>query len=291
MNYFTIKDIENLSGIKAHTLRIWEKRYGIITPKRKASKHRFFDNDDLKQVLRITHLYNNGYKISAIAAMKTNGLNAYETKTALAEDSLIKILIEATIDLDEILLHTTLQKAITAFGLEECMVKVVYPYFEKIGMLWMNNEALPAQERFASNIIVKKLINEIDKLPLSFKSTQPVLILFTPLQEYHEIPLLFMYYMFKKNNRNICYLGTNTNFEVLDAFIRLNKKCILYFHVITNLTHNSIDDYVQQLLQRYNDQKIVMSGKLTNAVTVKSENLKLLHSLDEMVAFGRSVTH
>jgi len=114
MNYFTIKDIENLSGIKAHTLRIWEKRYGIITPKRKASKHRFFDNDDLKRVLRITHLYNNGYKISAIAAMK-NELNAYETKTALAEDSLIKILIEATIDLDEILLHTTLQKSHHSF--------------------------------------------------------------------------------------------------------------------------------------------------------------------------------
>src|ERR1700755_2349496 len=132
MNHFTIKDIENLSGIKAHTLRIWEKRYGIITPKRKLSKHRFYDGDDLKQILRITQLYNNGYKISTIAKMPLNELSAYKAGTASKEESIINILIEATIDLDEMILSETLRKAISTFGLEACMVNILFPYFEKI---------------------------------------------------------------------------------------------------------------------------------------------------------------
>jgi DNA-binding transcriptional MerR regulator len=289
MDHFTIKDIENLSGIKAHTLRIWEKRYRIITPKRKESKRRFYDNEDLKHLLRIAHLYNNGYKISAIANMKAEEFVTCKKNEVFAEDDSIKLLLEATIDMDELLLNETLEKSINSLGLEGCMVKVVYPYFEKIGMLWMNNEAMPAQERFASNIILKKIIREIDKLDLSSDDNKPTVLLFTPPEEHHEIPLLLMHYLLKKSSFHVYYLGTNITFDELDTFMKINKADILYFHVITNLTHDLIDNYVKQLCERFAEQEIVMSGKLTPLVSVKSENLKLLNSLADMIAFGKGM--
>ncbi|MBV9960610.1 MAG: MerR family transcriptional regulator [Parafilimonas sp.] len=286
MNHFTIKDIENLSGIKAHTLRIWEKRYGIITPKRKLSKHRFYDGEDLKQILRITHLYNNGYKISAIANMKPDELSSYKTGISSKQESIIKILIEATIDLDEHTLSKTFREAIAAYGLENCIVNIVFPYFEKIGLLWMNDIALPAQERFASNILVKKIIAEIDKLETLFDDEQPATIVFAPLNEHHEVPLLFMHYLLKKSNRNVLYIGVNTDFHILDAYVNLHKHSCLYFHVVTYLLHDDINNYVKLLLQRYPTQKIIMSGKLTSLVSESSGNLHLLHSLDETIAFA-----
>lgn len=288
MNQFTIKDIESLSGIKAHTLRIWEKRYGIISPKRKDNKQRFYDNEDLKLILRITHLYNNGHKISAIANMQQFEASVYDLPIGFAEEAFIKLLIEASIDIDERLFTTTLNKAMDAFDIEECMIKVVYPYFEKIGMLWMNNKAFPAQERFASNIILKRIVNEIDKLTSQYKPQQPGIILFTPLREYHEIPLLFMHYLLKKNSHAVYYLGTHVSFDVLETFLKINKAEVLFFHVITNLTHHTMNNYVQQLTQHFSNHTIIMSGKLTETVTVSAGNLKLLHSVNEMIEFGKN---
>jgi DNA-binding transcriptional MerR regulator len=289
MDHFTIKDIENLSGIKAHTWRIWEKRYGIINPKRKKSNHRFYDNEDLKHLLRIAHLYNNGHKISAIANMNADDVYADTTNEAFAELNSIRLLLEATIDLDELLFNETIEKSINKLGLEDCMVKVVYPYFERIGMLWMNNEALPAQERFASNIILKKIVREIDKLDLSFDDNKPTVLLFTPPGEYHEIPLLFMHYLLKKNQFHVYYLGTDISFDTIDALIKANKTDILYLHVITNLTHDDINNYIRQITERFVNQRIVMSGKPTQFVSVRAGNLRLLRSLTEMLSFGKGV--
>jgi DNA-binding transcriptional MerR regulator len=285
MNHFTIKDIENLTGIKAHTLRIWEKRYNIIQPKRKESLQRFYDNEDLKQILRIAHLYNNGYKISAIANLHDYKVEVYETEKDHAEEALTKILIEAAVEVNETLFNKTIQQSFDKFGVETAMIKVVYPYLEKIGLLWMNNEALAAQERFASNLILKKLINETEKLNVECDKTLSSVLLFTPPQEYHELPLLFMHYLLKRSCHHVYYVGANTNFEVLDAFIETTKPGTLMFHLITCFIHKSLDAYVRELTQRYPKQTIVMSGKFAGNITIKADNLKLLCSLNEMLAF------
>lgn len=286
MNHFTIKDIENISGIKAHTLRIWEKRYGIITPKRKQSKHRFYDNEDLKHVLRITHLYKSGHRISAIANMPKDDLKEHDIKNSNSEFALIKILLETTLDLNEQEFIKNLDKAIARFGLESCIIKIIYPYFEKIGMLWLNNQAIPAQERFAGNIIIKKIIGEIDKLDGNMQAQNNAIVLFTPPQEHHEIPLLFLHYLLKKSGNYVYYLGTNVGFEILIAFIKSNRCQTLCFHLITNLTNFKIDNYVNELTQKFSNHNIIMSGKFTNNVSIKAGNLRLLNSLQEMIDFG-----
>ena len=240
----------------------------------------------LKNVLRITHLYNNGYKISAIANMHKDELKAYETNNSNSEFGYIKVLLEATLDLNEQLFVETFDKAITFFGMQECMLKIIYPYFEKIGMLWMNNETLPAQERFASNIILKKIILETAKLDSTNYKKDSEIILFTPPYEYHEIPLLFMHYLLKKSGSKVYYLGTNVSVDVLEAFAKVNATHNIYFHIITNLTHANIDNYLQELTEKFSDKKIIMSGRLTATVSLKANNLHLLHSLKEMMAFG-----
>src|SRR6476469_4159899 len=124
MNRFTIKDMENLSGIKAHTLRIWEQRYGLINPKRKDSNHRFYDNTDLKNLLRISHLYHRGLKISKIAKLKENeliDLTLNNEATKEAPELFIHQLMEAALDLNELKFETLLNSAIQQNGMEDCM--------------------------------------------------------------------------------------------------------------------------------------------------------------------------
>src|SRR5690348_11633995 len=211
MDRFTISDIENLSGIKAHTLRIWEKRYGILVPKRKESNHRYYDNDDLKYILQIAYLYNNGYKISTIAKLPKTALKNYIAPTAGAEGERYfeNLLLQSALMFEETAFNETLHAAIERFGFEACIVNVVYRYFEKIGLLWMSNEAVPAQEHFSSNIIRNKIIDAIDKIQAAKAAEKAPVILFTPEDEHHEIPLLFAHYLFKKYNKNVVYLGAN----------------------------------------------------------------------------------
>lgn len=286
MDRFTISDIENLSGIKAHTLRIWEKRYGIPVPKRKESNHRYYDNDDLKYILQVAYLYNNGYKISKIAALKKEELKAHvhEIKGE-GEQQFENALLEAAFKFDETSFDDVLNTAIEKLGFEKCILNVVYPYFEKIGLLWMNNEAVPAQEHFSSNIIRNKIITAIDALPPQIPKKKEAVLLFTPEDEHHEIPLLFSHFLFKKHGKPVVYLGTNVSIETLKNFCGRKNEQELYFNVITNFTGFSIDEYLTTLCITFPSHKIIMSGPLTHNVTVKMPNCILFSSLEEMIAF------
>src|SRR5919112_3696975 len=194
MNQFSIKDIENLSGIKAHTLRIWEQRYNILIPKRKDSNHRFYDDQDLKQLLKIAYLYHKGIKISKIASLKNDDLNNAAQKLFSSDTTYanyINDLIESSLDFDEERFEQSFEQALEKEGIENVMLKVIYPYLEKVGMLWLTDHVIPAQEHFTSNLINRKIIRAIDALPNIYKEGKKSVLLFAPPKEYHEIPLLF----------------------------------------------------------------------------------------------------
>lgn len=201
MNQFTIKDIENLSGIKAHTWRIWEQRYRIGIAQRKESNHRFFDNDNLKKILRISYLYHGGIKISKIVALEPEEMKEMALSKLPKEnenDFYIKELIEASIDLDEERFERTFNEALEKSGIEEVILNIINPFQEKIGVLWLTDHLIPAQEHFTSNIIMQKLAASIDNLALEKNTGKKEILLFTPERERHEIPLLFVHYLLKK---------------------------------------------------------------------------------------------
>lgn len=285
MNQFTIKDIENLSGIKAHTWRIWEQRYGIGIAQRKESNHRFFDNDNLKQVLRISYLYNSGIKISKIATLEPEEINAMALSKLQKENEnefYIKELIEASVDVDEERFEQMFSEAVGKMGIEATILQVLNPFQEKIGVLWLTNHIIPAQEHFTSNIIRQKLAKAINDLPFVKETEKKEIVLFTPEKERHEIPLQFIHYLLKRNKNKVIYFGSHVSLESINLY---EKKSFthLWFHLITNLSGLGPADYLKKVSRQFPDKKIIMSGIQVEQVTEAPENVRLLKSMNEIL--------
>lgn len=288
MQYFSIKDIENLTGIKAHTLRIWEKRYNLIVSKRKDSNHRYFDNEDLKAILRITYLYETEFKISQIAKLSAEAISTfahidhYNSKTT---EAYILQLLNATIDYDSINFEKILDAAIKQFGIEIAVSEIAFGLLRRIGLLWLTNHLIPAQEHFASNLIRARLIRAIEELPINTIETKDTTLLFAPIGEFHEIPLLFIQWLFKKNGRRVCYLGTNISINDLSFCIKKRTITHLYFHLITNLTGISLNEYIEELQNKFPKLKLIVSGPITKKISISIPSLISLKSMDEIIQF------
>lgn len=293
MNVFTIRDIENLCGIKAHTLRMWEQRYQLHIPKRKAGNHRLYDNDDLKHLLRIAFLYHNGYKISKLARLDEKEIGQLALKIPQpggANDIFINHLIEASLDFDQELFDRILHNIILHMGFEKAITLVAYPFLQKIGLLWLTGNVIPAQEHFASALITKKLLVAINGLegPLPARSDEKKILLYTPRGEFHEIPLLYMRYLMKKSGVATIYFGKNAGLEDLRYYCSHQHVTHLYFHLVTHLLRCEPDQYVKQLQEYFPDKQIIISGNI-GAAAGQSNNprVRVLKSLEEMQEFAK----
>lgn len=279
MQAFTIKDIENLTGIKAHTLRIWEQRYDFFKPKRKESKHRIYDNEDLKRLLRIAFLYHDGWKVSKIASLSEHAIIAAVQEAPVQSGnytSHITRLIEAMLDFNELGFNAVLSDIIEKTSFEESIVQVCYPYLVKLGNLWSTNHAIPAQEHFSTYLIQNRVIVETDKLPL--KERTPEIVLICPQGEFHELPLLFINYLLRKNGWSTAYLGTNIKLEELNEIIQTTGAAYIYLHLLTNFTGLSVDDYLESICLRFRSKQIIASGGGAQKSQRPFVNLKVLNS-------------
>ena len=290
MNVFSISDMESLSGIKAHTLRIWEHRYKILIPKRKASSHRTYDNEDLKSILRITYLYNKGYKISKIAALTPEQISKLTLQLQPGSDNFdifINQLTEASLDFDQVKFEKILHNLVLHIGFEKSIMKVLFPLMNRIGILWMVNDVSPAQEHFASDLIMKKIITAIDGLEKSHVKTQGAnVLLFTPEKEFHEIPILMMHYLLRKNGISTTYVGSNSSVDTIADYVQARPVTHLYFHVITYLVHTNLGDYLKQLRLRFPEKKIVYSGAMMADLPDTPPGIRYLSSAEEMNSFA-----
>ena len=161
MANYSIRDLENFTGIKAHTLRIWEKRYNIVKPKRTCTNIRYYDDEDLKKLLNISILNRNGIKISNIVEMSDQAISEKVMSFASTKtdtDTQVESLVVAMIDLDERKFEKIFTTAVLRLGFEETVLRILYPFFERIGILWQIGTISPAQEHFISNLIRQKLI-------------------------------------------------------------------------------------------------------------------------------------
>lgn len=291
MNVFTIRDIENLTGIKAHTLRIWEQRYNLINPKRKKSQHRFFDNEDLKFILRIAYLYNNGYRISQIACFNEEEIKKMALEFKCGEpnyDIFINQLTEASIDFDQQRFDKILHNLVLHAGFEKSVTCVLFPLLRKIGLLWLTGHVIPAQEHFASALIIKKFMVAIDGLERPVYTGGRRVLLFTPEGEHHEIPVLFMQYLLKKNGVPYIYCGKCTSTETLDHICRQQPVTQLYFHLITNLIRCDMKEYLCKLAKQFPDKEIFFAGSCSNApCEAPPANVRLLRCTGEMLQFSK----
>ena len=284
MNQFSIRDIENLCGVKAHTLRIWEQRYNFFVPKRKQRQHRVYDCDDLKQLLRISFLYHHGYKISRIAELSAEQIQEEVAKIkpqCCNYEIYVHQLIEASIQFDKESFEKLINSLVLRIGLEKCIIHVFYPFLQRIGLLWMTNHVIPAQEHFCSHIIRKKIICAIDGLEPAQGSKANVVI-FSPPGELHEIPLLVIDYLLKKQGIATTYFGTNVSTSTLQYYAAQHPVSHLFMHVITHLDNCGLDSFADTLCKTFPDKTIIVSGPACQCLCKETANMRHLHSLEEV---------
>ena len=293
MNRFSIRDIENLTSIKAHTWRIWEQRYGIGGKQRKESNHRIYDNDDLKQILRISFLYHAGHKISKIAAFSEAEILSFTLSKGNYKyeyEYYIVRLLEAAIDMDESRFNEKLKKIWNRIGPEETIVKVIYPFQERVGVLWLTSHLMPAQEHFTSSLIRNQLCLAIDMLPMVTKNSKGKILLYTPANEHHELPLLLLSYLLKENNYQVIYVGSNVSDDAIDFYCKHSpdKPSHVLYYLLTNMNALQPQEYLEAICKNLPDQKVVMAGPLVTFINEMPRNALLLHSLQETIDFCKA---
>jgi DNA-binding transcriptional MerR regulator len=258
METYDIKDLEELSNIKAHTIRIWEKRYGLLKPTRTSTNIRKYDSNQLKKLLNITLLLNKGFKISEVAKMDDNKifeeiLNEKTNQQFNHEDQLSNELIDSMMNFDTARFEKTLNTTILRYGLVNAILKVVYPFLRKTGVLWSTDNIMPAQEHLVVNIIRQKMIVAIDGLTLS-PTNEKEFILFLPPNEYHEIGLLLSHYIVLKYGYPCYYLGQNIPLDNVASTIARVKKPVL----LTFLAERNYNETVSSFLTEYQDTEMIL---------------------------------
>ncbi|MEP7279456.1 MAG: MerR family transcriptional regulator [Bacteroidota bacterium] len=290
MHHFTIRDVENLSGIKAHTLRMWEQRYGLCVCQRKVSLHRYYDSEDLKHILRIAYLYHHGHKISRIAGFSTEEIIQMASQKYKNDEYQVMVnqLLEAGLDYDQERFENAFNNAIRTMGLEKSMELVAYPFLDKIGLLWMTGHMQPAQEHFCSHIIQKTIIAAINALPEATTDLHRIL-LFTPEGENHELPLLFIQYLIKKKGIKTLLLGKNISLDIVAQYCAHQPVSHLYFHLITNFTHCEPGQYLRKLSARFAAKQIIASGPALKGIDELPPNITIVHSLKDLMAIEKFI--
>lgn len=263
MKNYSIKDLEKISGIKAHTIRIWEKRYNIVEPKRTSTNIRYYNDEDLKRLLNVSILNRHGFKISHIARMDNSAIigKVVEITTDANDfDSQIENLVVAMIELDETKFEKALSTAIIKLGFEDTITRIVYPFFDKIGTLWQIGTITAAQEHFVSNLIRQKLIIAIDGVVNTSNPNPRIFLLFLPNGEWHEMGLLFIAYKIKKEGHKIIYLGQSVPFDDLKEVVQIQHPQVLITGISSSLTEDTYVDYINRLSKTFSDKKIFVSG-------------------------------
>jgi MerR family transcriptional regulator, light-induced transcriptional regulator len=278
---YSIKDLEQLSGIKAHTLRIWEQRYSLLSPKRTDTNIRFYDDEDLKLLLNIALLYDNGYKISKLANMKQEEIRSEVVKLtdrSLTYDDQIHALTLCMIELNEERFDKVLSTNILKLGFEQTMMNVIYPFMSKIGVMWQTGAVSPAQEHFISNLIRQKLIVAIDGL--MYHGNGKKFLLFLPPGELHEISLLFATYLIKLKGHKVIYLGQNTPNEDLSLVYHVHQPEVLLAIITNPPSEFELQDYINFLSDKFHQSEILLSGYQIVGQNLKfPKNIKPLNYL------------
>ncbi|HRY98442.1 MAG TPA: MerR family transcriptional regulator [Bacteroidales bacterium] len=247
---YSIHDLEQLTGIKAHTLRIWEKRYGIVRPQRTCTNIRYYTDCDLKQLLNVSILNKHGYRISDIARLSDLELADRVLNIAMnPNDYLTQVesLVVAMIEMDEQKFDKILSYASMNLGFEETIMEIIYPFFIKVGLLWQTGSIVPAQEHFISNLIRQKLIVAIDGIPLPARNGQRVFILYLHEKELHEIGLLVYYYLLKKRGHRVIYLGQQVPYQDLLKVATIHPPYALVSCFTSALDAGDLQDYLHTL--------------------------------------------
>jgi len=287
MGQYTIRDLEKLSGIKAHTIRIWEKRYGIIRPDRSDTNRRKYTDSDLRKLINISILNRNGFKISKIASMSFPEIEdkvSFISKDVNQSDTQIETLLISMFNFDETSFSEQINRSIISLGFENTFNRIVFPFLKRVGVLWVTGTITPAQEHFISNLIRQKLISNIDALVSKKREDIKRILFFLPENELHEIGLLFFMYIARKNGHKVLCLGSQTPLmSVVEAFKQWPAD-IIVTGTLSEFSGVQKEEYLKKLSELFSKQVVIISGTL--ALDIQGHlprNIKPAHNADEFI--------
>lgn len=252
---FSIRDLENISGIKAHTIRIWEKRYNLLSPERSKTNIRYYSHQNLQKLLNIVLLNNNNYKISKISKMSDELINITARDLALnttINDDAINSLKLSMFKFDKISFNTTYNKLLDKKNFREIFKEVFIPFLEHLGLLWQTETILPVHEHFISNLITQKIQINTDVLNYTKILSDNVFILFLPVNEIHELGLLYLNYELVLRGHRTIYLGQNLPLNNLNIFFDIHDK-------ITFVTSMTVRPYDDDIVEYFNTMDNIIS--------------------------------
>jgi len=286
---YSIKDLEHLSGIKAHTLRIWEQRYNFIEPKRTDTNIRYYSDDDLKLVLNISTLKENGYKISKIAKMNEEELSKEVLK--IAETNLrfpdqINSLTLSMIDMDEDRFESILNNNILKYGFEKTMLNIIYPFLAKIGMLWQTGSILPAQEHFISNLIRQKMTVAIDGQYVTERESKGKWLLYLPEGELHELSLMFAAFLLRARKFKVIYLGQNLPKADLYSVREVHEPDYVLTICTAAPKKSEVQEYIDEVAELFSSATLFIGGfQVIGQDIQRKKNVEFIMKMEDLIEF------
>ena len=263
MAIYTIKDIEKMSGIKAHTIRIWERRYGMVIPKRTDTNIRYYSDENLKELLNISILNKNGLKISKIAELDKDEIaervvNLLDSSQKYAH--IIDVMMLSMLEIDEYALNNSFNRAWQEYGFEKLIEDIIFPLLERIGFLWQTNSITPAQERFLTNILRHKFIVAIEKEAPLKKNDNNKLIFFLPEGEMHEFGLLFYNYIARKKGYEVIYLGSSVPLQDLKEMQKTAQAKAFFSAHVTAIDKQELEDMFDYFRETFPNVPFYITG-------------------------------
>ncbi|TQM39425.1 B12 binding protein [Flavobacterium branchiophilum] len=289
-NQFSIKDLENISGIKAHTIRIWEKRYNILEPMRTDSNIRYYDTENLQKLLNITLLHNYGYKISRIAKIQETEIpkivNQIITEKSKKNHAINDFKL-SMMNFDQQLFLQTYQNLLSNKSFKEVFFEIFILLLEEIGYLWQSNTITPAHEHFISYLIKQKLLVETEKLQIvnALPDTK-VYILFLPENEIHELGLMFINYELLSKGYRTIYLGESIPVENLKEMKKYYDEIVFISHFTIQPQRDQLDSYVEEIRTNILDTNTSfwIFGRLAAHINLENDTnyIKIFESLKDL---------
>lgn len=289
MTNYSIRDLAKLSGIKAHTIRIWEQRYNIIEPKRTASNIRYYTDADLKFLMNIAFLNRKGIRISKIAKMTKGEIKNEVGKLSRTESEYtdnFQALAMAMMDLDDAQIVQLVDRCFENHGVEETILHVLVPFLEKASLLWLTGSITAMHEQFSSCVIRRQVLAAISQLRPKFNGKSQKVVLYLPENDQQELYLIFVEYLLKSRNMEVVYLGTHIELEDVQLAISVHEPD--YVYTIISERHKCYvpERYVQDLSHGIHGPHLLVSGFQHIPNKEKTpENVTLLEDLNELIQY------
>ncbi|MCB0687313.1 MAG: MerR family transcriptional regulator [Saprospiraceae bacterium] len=288
MAVYSIRDLETLSGVKAHTIRMWEKRYGLLTPQRTDTNIRYYLDKDVKMLLNAALLNRHGYKISRIACMTQRQM--HDAVLEITEKKVDRELHSDTLtlsmlDLDEEKFDAIIRQRIRDYGFKVTMMEVIFPFLNRLNVLWMTGSIMPVQENYIAGLIRQKIYVAIDSLP---HPTQPrgTFVLYLPEDEEHELSSLFIQFLLRDNNFRVINLGRNVSLDDLIQATDIHRPEYIFTLINEGHFKESVKEYIERLSLHCRNSIILLSGIQISQQQIKSRmNWVTFDGLDDILDY------